>query len=129
MPTGLSETVALQINAPATYAYNPTTITIQSFIGNYSGKTALSVARDWVRQHQYADPNSIAKCSVANVDAAFARYSTNGLVGYRVFLIRIDQQTAGLARLWSLTVEGSGGLGADTIADAKRVLGSWQWDK
>ncbi len=121
--------MGLQIAAPSGYANSPTTIKIQSFIGNYYGRSAHDVAGQWVRDNQSADPNSINNCSVAGDDAAFVQYSTAGLVGYQVFIIRVDRQTLGLARLWGLSIEGSAGLDPQAIADAKKVLGSWQWDK
>jgi len=125
--TGASETVALQINAPSGYANQPTTIKVQTFIGNYYGQTAHSVAVNWANQHSTADSNSITDCSVAGGAAAFVKYAGNGVVGYQFLLVRVDTQYQRLARLWGLNIEGTSGLDSNSVADAMRVLGSWQW--
>lgn len=125
--TGASETVALQINAPPGYTNQPTTIKVQTFMGNYYGQTAHGVAVSWANQNPNADASSITDCSVAGGDAAFYKYAGNGVVGYQFFMVRTDTQYQRLARLWGLNIEGTGGLDSNSIADAVRVLGSWQW--
>ena len=125
--TGASETVALQIKAPPRYANQPTTIKVQTFIGNYYGQTAHSVAVSWANQNPNADSSSITDCSAAGGDAAFYKYAGNGVVGYQFFMVRVDTQYQRLARLWGLNIEGTGGLDPSSVADAMRVLGSWQW--
>jgi hypothetical protein len=125
--TGASETVALQMNAPPGYANQPTSIRVQTFIGNYNGQTAHSVAVSWASEHSIADSNSIADCSVAGGAAAYVQYRGNGLVGYQFFMVRVDAHYDRLARLWGLNLEGTGGLDSNSVADAMRVLGSWRW--
>jgi hypothetical protein len=125
---GASETVALQINAPAGYPDQPTTIKVQTFIGNYYGQTAHGAALSWASQHSSADSNSIMDCSVADGAAAFVKYAGSGVVGYQFFMVRVDTQYQRLARLWGLDLEGTGGLDSNSVADAMAVLGSWKWD-
>jgi hypothetical protein len=125
--TGSSETVVLQISAPPSYANQPTSIKVQTFIGNYYGQTAHSVAVTWASQHPFADTNSVTDCAVASGDAAFVRYAGSGVVGYQFFMVRVDPQYQGLARLWGLNLEGTAGLDSNSAADAMRVLGSWKW--
>jgi hypothetical protein len=125
--TGASETVALQIKAPPSYTNQPTTIKVQTFIGNYYGQTAHSVAVSWANQNPNADSSSITDCSVAAGDAAFYKYAGNGVVGYQFFMVRVDTHYERLARLWGLNLEGHGGLDSNSVADAMRVLGSWRW--
>jgi hypothetical protein len=125
--TGASETVALQIKAPPSYTNQPTTIKVQTFIGNYYGQTAHSVAVSWANQNPNAGSSSITDCSVAAGDAAFYKYAGNGVVGYQFFMVRVDAQQPRQSRLWGLNLEGTGSLDTNSVADAMRVLGSWQW--
>lgn len=124
---GPTETKVLVITAPASYQYSPTSITVQSFVGNYYGKTSHDWAAFLIRQWVFAD-QTVVDCPVGAGTAAFARYSDAGVTGYKAFMVRVDSKNAGYARLWGLTVEGTGGLDANAIADAKKVLGSWRWD-
>jgi hypothetical protein len=127
VPPGPTETKVLVLSAPASYQYNPTKITIQSFMGNYSGKTSHDWAVFLIKQYSFSE-QTVVDCLAAGGTAAFARYSANGLVGYMAFIVRIDSKNAGYAYLWGLTIEGTGGLDLEAIADAKSVLGSWRWD-
>ena len=120
--------MVLRITAPSTYADQPTTISIQSFIGNYYGQSADSAAASWAEQHSFADQNSVTQCPIAGTSAAFARYGVNGMSAYQFFIVRVDTQYQGLARLWGLNLAGTGGLDSRSIADAMSVLGSWQWN-
>jgi hypothetical protein len=126
-PSGYSDTIVLQVDAPAGYADAPTTIVIQSFIGDYSGKTSHDAAVQWVVNHpSSADSNSVADCSVGGGPAAFVRDTRDGHLSYHVFLTRIDNQY-NVTRLWGLYVDGTGGLDPNAIVDAKEMLGSWKW--
>lgn len=124
---GLGGTVVLDLAAPVGYANRPTTIKVQSFVGNYYGKTAHDWAAFWIQRDPSAE-QTIVDCSVAGGTAAIMRYAYGDFVGYRALLIRVDQKIPQFAREWGLTIEGTGGLDANSIADAKKVLGSWRWD-
>jgi hypothetical protein len=124
--TGQSETVALQINAPPGYANQPTSLKVQTFIGNYYGQTAHSVGVSRASQNPNADSSSITDCSVAGGDATFFKYAGDGVIGYQFFMVRVDTQYQRLARLWGLNLEGKG-IDPKSVADAMRVLGSWKW--
>lgn len=124
---GPSETVLLQLNAPNSYANNPTVIRVQSFIGPISEKNPHDAATDRAAQDPQADAASVTDCSAAGGAVAFYKYARGGTLGYQFLLMRADSQYAGLVRLYGVAVEGSGGLDPDAITDAKKLLGSWRW--
>jgi hypothetical protein len=129
-----TEVVALRLLAPASYAYRPTTIDVQTFIGNFNRWTVHEIAVMWAKDNPDAD-TTVSDCAVAGGHAAIVRYAGRShilsgnsyVVGYQILFLRKDTQDPNLTRMWGLLIEGTGGLDPSAVVDAKTVLGSWKW--
>ncbi len=125
VPPGRTETILLSLQAPAAYSNAPTTIWLQSFSGPQLLSAHDEAMRD-AQQNSQVDPQSVADCVVGGSDAAFYKLAKDNRVAYQIYVTHFSPN-AGVTLLYGLRLEGQLGLDPKAIADAKMVLGSWQW--
>ena len=126
---GQTESLLLELTAPASYGYAPTRIKFLALpfeVNRDFGPqaTAHSIAAHDVSTHNFGSPQSlatsVADCSVAAEPAALFGYADSNESGYRFAIVHHDR----LLEIWVL---GTGGVGDQTVRDATEMMGSIVW--
>ena len=128
---GPSETRLIQLTAPATYGSDDVTTEVHSLLYRGAGVTAhqiLSIdAAGWTNLNS-SDPWTplapISDCAVAGENASFEGFSHDGLIEYRIYFIH---QPSALP--YGIFIAGHRGIDDQSMLDAKRLMGSWEWGK
>jgi hypothetical protein len=131
-PTGESETLLLQLNAPASYGPHHVVFQLHSLLGPRHGSTSHREAdADRARQANQSSPGaaiasgSTTDCNVGNEPASFVRLTRGGATEIRIYVLHhFDGQ---YPFLYLVVVTGTGGVDSSSMQDIKRMLGSWSW--
>ena len=124
-----TESLLLELTAPASYPNAPTRIEFHSFPGEVhvlygSQATAHSIAAEHARSHFGSSAQSIAStvvdCSIAAETAAVFGYADGTERGYRVSIVHKD-------RLFEIWLFGTDGLSAQSIQDGLGMIASMAW--
>ncbi|HEY1420301.1 MAG TPA: hypothetical protein VGG90_06285 [Candidatus Dormibacteraeota bacterium] len=127
--TGPSETLLLQLNAPPIYGSDNVVLQLHSYLGPRAGSTShheLEIdAANLVTASRWTVVGSITDCSVGGEDASFVEFSHGGTVEFRVYVLHHPDQQYPL--LYVIVIAGQGSIDDQSMLDAKRVMGSWNW--
>lgn len=127
--TGPSETLLLQLNAPPTYGSDSVMLQLHSFLGPRPGSSShheLEIdAANLVTASQWIVVGSITDCSVGGENASFVEFSHGKTVEFRVYVLHNPRQRYPL--LYVVVIAGKGAIDDQSMLDAKRVMGSWNW--
>jgi hypothetical protein len=124
-----TESLLLELTAPATYVNSPTRIKFHAFPYDVpkdfgSQATAHSIASDHAAKHFGMTAQSIATavadCSIATESAALFGYADGNERGYRLTVVHHD-------RLLEIWLSGVGGVGDQSVLDALAMIGSIGW--
>jgi hypothetical protein len=129
--TGPTESLLLQLTAPASYGHAPTRIEFHVFPGGVHdiygpNATAHTIAAERATIHygssRQAVSTSVADCSIASESAAVYGYTDGSEVGYRLSFIHRES-------LFEVWLAGVAGLDTQAVEDSLRMIGSivWVW--
>jgi hypothetical protein len=114
------------MSSPATYSYLPTTMRVESLLGYFPGQTPESIAPNYYGPSSHSGTPAInlvgqvEHCTVNGDSAAYFQYTQGSAVGYLVLWLHFNY-------LYSLRLEGTGGIDSRAVHDAKGVLASLVW--
>ena len=148
-----SETLLLQLSAPASYGNNQVVFQLHSLIGPRQGSSAhlqAQLAKEHISQAVFTDaagqsfqnpnpvtPSQIVDCPVGGEGAAFFNFSVQGRLGaspqaldprtlsYWIYILHHPSQQFPL--LYLVQMSGVGGVDQQSMSDVKGILGSWKW--
>ncbi|MGH7763606.1 MAG: hypothetical protein ACREOM_04210 [Candidatus Dormibacteraceae bacterium] len=123
---GPSETLLLQLDAPPAYGSDNVVLQLHSFLGPRPGSSShdelQTDAANEVTASHWTVVGSITDCSVGGERASFVEFSHDNTVEYRVYVLHHPDQL-----LYVIDVAGQGAIDDQSMLDAKRVMGSWNW--
>jgi len=125
-----TESLLLELTAPASYGNSPTRIDFLAFPSDVKvdfgpQATAHSIAADEATTHQrftssQSTATLVTECSVAAEPAAAFGYAEGNARGYWLLIVHQD-------RLLAVRLFGTGGIGDQGITDALGMIGSITW--
>jgi hypothetical protein len=122
-----TETLLVELTAPADYAHTPTRVQFHSDIGRVSSSnTAHSIAaQNAATIIQYmnspqAVAGSVSECAIGGDPAAAFGYSSGSEVGYRLYVVHKNY-------LFEIRLFGAAGIGDQAIQDVRGMMGSIVW--
>jgi hypothetical protein len=122
-----TETLLLELTAPAGYGHAPTRVQFHSDIGrvNNSDTPHSIAAQNAPTITQYMDsPQAVAglvsDCSINGDPAAAFGYSNGSEVGYRLYVVHKHY-------LFEIRLFGADGVGDQAIQDVRGMMGSIMW--
>jgi hypothetical protein len=129
-----SETLLLQLVAPASYGSSNVVVQLHSLLGPRRGSSSTNEANlDAARWTDPSNPNPrtsagpVVGCSFGGEAAAFAQYTYGSMVEFRIYVLHhADQQ---FPFLYELVVDSNGVVDRQSMGDIRSILGSWTWQQ
>jgi hypothetical protein len=129
-----SETLLLQLKAPANYGPSNVVVQLRSLLGPRRGSSSINEANlDAARWTDPSTPNRrtaagpAVSCSFGGEAAAFVQFTYGSMVEFRIYILHhADQQ---FPFLYEVVVDSNGVVDQQAMGDIKSILGSWAWQQ
>lgn len=129
-----SETLLLQLNAPASYGPSNVVVQLHSLLGPRRGSSSINEAN--LDSARWTDPSNPSPrvaagpatgCSFGGEAAAFVQFTFGSMIEIRIYILHHADQP--FPFLYEIVVDSYGAIDQRSMGDIKSVLGSWTWQQ